>query len=97
MIIDKMFLLLAQVDISPLPDGVADQNSISNILSIVFAITGSIALLMVVIGGLRYILAHGDSGAVASAKNTILYAIIGLVISLTAFSIVNLAVNGLTT
>ncbi len=77
-----------------LPKAQANQASIDNILSIVFSITGSIALLMIVIGGLRYVLAHGDPSAVSQAKNTIIYALVGLVVSLMAFSIVTFVVKG---
>jgi hypothetical protein len=39
-----------------------------------------VAVVMIIIGGLKYITSGGDSGNVTGAKNTILYAIIGLVI-----------------
>jgi uncharacterized membrane protein len=48
-----------------------------NIFSI---IVGIAAVIMIIVGGLRYIISGGDSGNVTSAKNTILYAIIGLVV-----------------
>jgi hypothetical protein len=48
-----------------------------NIFSIV---VGVIAVVMIIIGGVKYITSGGDSGNVTGAKNTILYAIIGLVI-----------------
>jgi len=48
-----------------------------NLFSVVI---GVIAILMVIIGGLKYITSSGDSNNVNSAKNTILYAIIGLVV-----------------
>jgi len=52
-------------------------------------ITGAISILMLVIGGLRYTVSGGDANAVSGAKNTIIYAIVGLIISIFAFSIVN--------
>ena len=52
-----------------------------------------IVVIMLVYGGLRYILSGGDSKKVTDAKNTILYAIIGLIISLLAFAIVNFVLN----
>jgi hypothetical protein len=48
-----------------------------NIFSVVVAI---VAVIMIIIGGLKYIMSGGDSGNITGAKNTILYAIIGLVI-----------------
>ncbi len=48
-----------------------------NILSVVVAIT---AVIMIVIGGLKYVTSGGDSARVNSARETILYAVIGLII-----------------
>ncbi len=48
-----------------------------NIFSI---IVGIIAVIMIIVGGLKYITSGGDSGNVSSAKNTIIYAIVGLII-----------------
>jgi hypothetical protein len=85
--------LLAQIDTNSLPKGVADQASINKVLSIVFGITASIALLMIVIGGLRYTIAHGDPNAVSQARKTMIYAAVGLIVSLTAFSIVTFVIK----
>ena len=51
---------------------------------------------MLIYGGLRYVVSGGDSKKVTDAKNTILYAIIGLIISILAFSIVNFVINAVT-
>lgn len=53
---------------------------ITNIVNIFSVIVGIIAVVMIIIGGFRYITSGGDSGNVTGAKNTILYAIVGLVI-----------------
>lgn len=50
------------------------------IVNIFSLIVGVVSVIMIIIGGLRYITSGGDTGNVTSAKNTILYAIIGLVI-----------------
>ncbi len=49
---------------------------------------GIAAVIMVILGGLQYILAAGDSSRISSAKNTILYALIGVVVALLAQSII---------
>lgn len=77
-----------------IPKGVADQGSIDRILAIVFGITGAIAVLMVVLGGLRYITAQGDPSGVAQAKKTIIYAIVGLIVTIAAYAIIKLVVLG---
>jgi hypothetical protein len=53
------------------------------------------AVMIIVIAGLRYILAHGDPSATATARNAILYAVIGLLVSMAAFSIVTFVVGGI--
>ena len=69
-------------------------NSIwTNIINTLIFITGSISVLMIVIGGLRYTISGGDQGSISSAKNTILYAVIGLIISLMGYAIVNFVLS----
>ena len=49
-------------------------------LNLFSGIVGIISVVMVIVGGIRYITSGGDSGKVASAQNTVLYAVIGLVV-----------------
>jgi hypothetical protein len=56
------------------------ENLIGSVINILSWIVGIIAVIMIIIGGLRYITSGGDSANVTAAKNTILYAVIGLVI-----------------
>lgn len=53
---------------------------LKRIINIFSIIVGVIAVIMIIIGGLKYITSGGDSGNVSSAKNTIIYALVGLVI-----------------
>ena len=53
---------------------------IAQVINIFSVIVGVVAVIMIIVGGFRYITSGGDSGNVTSAKNTILYAIVGLVI-----------------
>ena len=64
--------------------------SVINILSLV---VGVVAVIMIIIGGLRYITSGGDSGQVGNAKNTILYAVVGLIVVALAQIIVRFVVN----
>lgn len=59
------------------------------VVNILLFVLGAIAVIMIVIGGIRYTLSNGDSGAITGAKNTILYAVVGLVVALLAYAIVN--------
>lgn len=59
-----------------------------SIIQIVLAVLGGIAVIMIVIGGIRYALSQGESAALTAAKNTILYSVIGLVVAICASGIV---------
>lgn len=70
---------------------------ITTVINIVSIIVGIVAVIMIIIAGFQYITSGGDSGKVSSAKNTILYAIVGLVVVALAQIIVKFVVNRLTT
>ena len=72
---------------------IGDNGVFSRITNTVLLIVGLISVIMLVYGGLRYILSGGDSKKVTDAKNTILYAIIGLIISMLAYAIVHFVLN----
>lgn len=71
-----------------LPKIAADDATWGNIIGSVFIFTGAWATLFIVIGALRYAASAGDQGLITKAKDTILYAVIGLGISVLAFTIV---------
>jgi len=61
--------------------GETDANKlIKNIINIFSLVVGIVAVVMIIVGGFRYITSGGNDGNVGTAKNTILYAVIGLVI-----------------
>lgn len=68
---------------------------ISTVINIFSLVVGVVSVIMIIIGGLRYITSGGDSGKVSGAKNTILYAIIGLVIVALAQFIVRFVLSKL--
>lgn len=65
----------------------------NRITSIALYIIGGISVLMLVWGGLRYILSGGDSKKITDAKNTILYAIVGLIIAFLSYAIILFVLN----
>lgn len=75
-----------------LPQPNANTGTLTTVLSIVFALVGALAFLMIVISGLRYIVSGGDPQRMSKAKDGIIYALIGLVIAITAEAIVNFVV-----
>lgn len=71
--------------------------AIQSIINGVIGLLATVAVVFVVVGGVQYMTSGGDSGKVKTAKNTILYALIGLVICVLAFAIVNWLVGILQT
>ncbi len=67
----------------------------TRITSIALYIIGAISVIMLVWGGLRYILSGGDSKKITDAKNTILYAIVGLVIAFLSYAIIGFVLNAI--
>jgi len=59
-------------------------------------IVGAISVIMIIIGGIRYVISGGDTGNVATAKNTILYAIVGLIVAIMAYAIINFVIVSFT-
>lgn len=72
-----------------------DTGVFKQVTNTILYIVGIVAVIMLIIGGIRYVISGGDSKKVTDAKNTILYAIIGLVIAFLAFAIVNFVVSAL--
>lgn len=68
-------------------------NIIGVFLDLFSAIIGIIAVVMIVVGGFKYITANGDSGTITSAKHTIVYALIGLVVVALAQTIVKFVLD----
>ncbi|MBQ9020117.1 hypothetical protein IJ096_02240 [Candidatus Saccharibacteria bacterium] len=67
----------------------------TNITNTILYVVGIVSVIMLIYGGLRYIISGGDSKKVTDAKNTILYAIIGLIIAILSFAIVNFVLNSI--
>lgn len=63
------------------------------VINIFSLVVGVVAVIMIIIGGLKYITSSGDSNNITSAKNTILYAIIGLIVVALAQFIVKFVLN----
>jgi hypothetical protein len=71
-------------------------NLIRTVVNLLSVIVGVIAVIMIIVGGLRYITSGGNDTSVTGAKNTILYAIIGLVIVALAQVLVRFTLNKVT-
>lgn len=91
---DQIIAFFAAVDFTTVPNVSAEQGQLKNLVNAVFAIMGAIAVLIIVIAGLRYIFSQGDPSTVTASRNAILYAVIGLVVIIAAYAIVNFVVLG---
>jgi hypothetical protein len=80
---------------SGLPKVTADNGSLHSVLSFIFAIIAALAVLMIVIAGLRFVTGSSSPQETTKARNTIIYALIGLLIALAAWSIVSFVLNKL--
>lgn len=69
---------------------------IQGIINFLLMLAAIISVIVIIVGGFRYSTSGGDANQVTAAKNTILYAVIGLVVSLFAWSIVNFAYEFMT-
>ena len=72
-----------------------DTGVFKQVTNVILYIAGVVAVIMLIIGGIKYVVSGGDSKKVTDAKNTVLYAIIGLIICFLAFAIVNFVISSL--
>ncbi|HET8884022.1 MAG TPA: hypothetical protein VFM68_00950 [Candidatus Saccharimonadales bacterium] len=63
------------------------------IINTMLFILGTIAVIMIIVGGVRYTTSAGDASRVKAAKDTIMYSIVGLVVAILSFTIVNFVVG----
>ena len=68
--------------------------TVQNGINVTIGVVGVIAVVMIIAGGINYTISQGDAGKVKKAGDTILYGVIGLVVSLLAFAIVNFVLKG---
>ena len=68
---------------------------IQAIVNTIVFVVGIVAVVMIILGGIQYSTSQGDPGKVKKAKDTILYGIIGLVVAILAFAIVNFVLTSI--
>lgn len=76
-----------------------DKNSLFNlfesVINLLLVIIGVIAVIMIVVGGIKYTTSGGDGNATKSARDTVVYAVVGLVIAIMSYAIVNFVLSKL--
>ena len=91
------------LDINDLPapstqsQAVDPTSMVQDVINIALWAVGVLAVIMLIWGGIKYATSAGDANKVTSAKNTIMYAVIGLVVAIFAWAIVNYVVDWATT
>lgn len=81
------------VDCSSVKTNTTLNTQIWNIIRTALMILGGIAVIVIIAGGIMYATSAGDSGRVTAAKNTILYAVVGLAVAMSAAAIITLVNN----
>lgn len=90
----KLFYALQNlIDPSSLPKG--KTTSTADYLRVAFIVMGSIALLMLVIAGLRYVLSAGNPDKMAESKKMIIYTVVGMIAATLAASIISIIIGRL--
>ena len=69
--------------------------NVTGIINGVIGVLGFVCVVVMIVGGVNYMISAGDTNKVTKAKNTILYGLIGLVICVLAFAIVNFVINNI--
>lgn len=76
-----------------LPKDIDEQPSlmttVTTIINVIVGVVAVIAVIVIVVGGIFFVTSTGDSAKIARARNTIIYGVVGLIVSLLAFAIVN--------
>lgn len=69
--------------------------TIKDVINMLLYGVGIISVIAIIIGGIYYTMSTGDQGKIKTAKDTILYAVIGLIVAILAFAIVNFVVENI--
>ena len=73
----------------------ASSNELQQILQLAIGVIAAVAVLFVVVGGLRFVMSEGDPQATTKARNTMIYALVGLIIAITAEGLVTFVLGRL--
>lgn len=68
-------------------------NTVKNLINTTLMIIGALSVAMIIFSGIRYVTAHGDKAQIQSAKNTLVYSVVGLVVALLSYAIIGFVLN----
>ena len=69
------------------------EDQIKTITNVLMFLIGAIAVIAIIIGGIRYVTSNGDASQTKAAKDTIMYAVIGVIVAILAYAIVNFVIT----
>ena len=75
-----------------IPTG-SGEDLLKNGLNLAYFLAGAVAVVVIIFAGIMYVLSSGDAGRVAKAKNMLTYAIVGLIVVVSAFGITNFVIG----
>ena len=81
--------------------GIGEENetdlmgTLSTIINVIIGCVGFVAVVMIIIGGIGFVTSQGDAARVTKARNTILYGVVGLVVAILAYAIVNFVLSSI--
>ena len=70
-------------------------DNVTNIINGIIAVLGLVCVVVMIIGGVNYMISSGDAAKVKKAKDTILYGLIGLVVCVLSFALVNFVIKNI--
>ena len=91
---NKLAIVNGGSNVNKVNNGTGEEltNAVTSIINAVITVLGIVCVIVIIIGGINYMTSSGDAGKVKKAKDTILYGVIGLVICVLAFAIVNFVI-----
>lgn len=91
------FHIMAQLFDQPqgLPNATANQDNLKTIVNLIFGVLGATALIIISIAGFRFVIHQGEPSEMAKQRNSIIYAVAGLIIALSAWVIVTFVIGKL--
>ncbi len=89
----KLALAIEIIKPTNLPKTDANPATIHTFTNIFYVIISSIAVMIIVIAGLRYVFSQGDPNMIAESKRTIIYTAVGLVVAVLAATVVNAVIG----
>ena len=72
-----------------------DKGLIKTVVNVLLWAVGILSVIMIIFSGFRYITSAGDASKTKSAQNTLIYSVVGLIVAIIAWAIVNMVINRL--